>query len=241
MRTAIFVAALAGLGAIASPALAQDAAHHAMMMPHDGTLLTIAAEGRTSRVPDLATIRAGVTSEAASAGEAMRQTSSRMAQVIAALRRAGIAERDIQTANIALGPRYRYADNEPPTIVGYQATNTVSVRFRDIEKSGAILDALVGQGATNIDGPSLSIDQPDAALDEARRDAIARARARAELYAGAAGLRVDRIVSISEGHEASPPVPVMMTARMESDSGRTQVLPGEQDVTVSVTVRFLLK
>lgn len=240
MRTLVTAAAALAFAGALAPAHAQDMPH-AMMMAHDGTMLTITAEGSTSRVPDLATIRAGVTTEAATAGEAMRQTSSKMAQVIAALRRAGIAERDIQTANIALSPRYRYVDNEPPTITGYQATNTVNVRFRDIEKSGSILDALVGQGATNIDGPSLTLDQPDAALDEARRDAIARARARAELYASAAGLRVERIVSITEGSEAAPPRPVMMAARMESDSGATRVLPGEQDVTVSVTVRFLLK
>jgi uncharacterized protein YggE len=129
----------------------------------------------------------------------MRQNSTRMATVLAALKRAGVAERDIQTSSISLSPQYRYAQNEPPVITGYQASNQVTVRFRDIAKSGAILDALVKEGANNISGPNLTIDKPEAALDEARTAAVATARARAELYAKAAGLRVDRILSISEG------------------------------------------
>ncbi|MGS3087700.1 SIMPL domain-containing protein, partial [Escherichia coli] len=85
--------------------------------------------------------------------------------------------------------QYRYTDGQPPAITGYQATNTVSVRFRDVARSGTVLDTLVAEGANQIEGPNLSIDKPDAALDEARTDAVKRARARADLYASAAGMR----------------------------------------------------
>ncbi len=105
-----------------------------------------------------------------------------------------------------------------------------------------MLDALVAQGANQIDGPNLSLDNPDAALDEARADAVKRARARAELYAKAAGLRVVRIVSITEnGENAGGPVrPVMLRAMAAEVAAPTSIAPGERDVTVNVSVRFLL-
>lgn len=180
----------------ALPAAAQVAP--AVIAPLDGTTLDLAATGKTSRVPDVAVIRAGVVTQSVTAAAALADNAARIDRVLAALRRAGVADRDVQTAQIALSPQYRYPQNAAPVITGYQASNTVSVRFRQIARSGAILDTLVREGANQIDGPNLMIDQPEAALDEARTDAVRQARARAELYAKAAGLRVERIVSISE-------------------------------------------
>jgi len=238
IRLALYATA-AGLTLATISASAQEA--RPMMVPIDGTVLEISADGTSARTPDLAMIQAGVVTQAATAGDAMRQNSTRMAAVLAALKRAGVAERDIQTSSIALSPQYRYAQNEPPVITGYQASNQVTVRFRDIAKSGAILDALVKEGANNISGPNLTIDKPEAALDEARTAAVATARARAELYAKAAGLRVDRILSISEsGAMPAPPRPMMMM-RAEAAADATQVVAGESELRVSLSVRFLLK
>ena len=224
-----------------APALAQTMPVAPAMIP-DGTLLDITATGKTTRVPDLATIRAGVVTQAPTAAAALSDNANRMSAVLSALKRAGIQPRDIATANVSLQPQYRYDDNKPPVITGYQATNTVSIRFRDIAKSGAILDALVAQGANQIDGPNLSLDQPDAALDEARVDAVKRAQARAQLYAKAAGLSVSRILTIAEGGEIAGPPPPMPVYRMAAaKAADTQVMPGESDVTVTITVRFLLK
>lgn len=238
IRFALFATA-AGLTLASLSASAQEV--RPAVLPVDGTLLEVTAEGASTRTPDLAVIQAGVVTQAASAGDAMRQNSTRMATVLAALRRAGVAERDIQTASVALSPQYRYAQNEPPVITGYQASNQVTVRFRDVAKSGAILDALVKEGANNISGPNLTIEKPEAALDEARTAAVATARARAELYAKAAGLRVDRILSISEGSVVPAPPRPMMMARMEAASDATQVVAGETELTVSLSVRFVLK
>ena len=163
------------------------------------------ATGEVTRVPDLVRINAGVVTQAATASEAIRQNAARMARVRAALRRAGIADRDIQTSTISLQPDYRYAENQPPQLTGYRASNEVNVRFRDIANSGAILDALVAEGANQINGPMLAIERPEAALDEARTRALAAARARAELYARSLGMRVVRIVAVSEAG-AAPPV-----------------------------------
>lgn len=208
----------------------------------DATLLDVVAEGRSTRVPDLATIRSGVVTQGATAQAALSENAQRMDRVIAALKRAGVADRDIQTATIQLNPQYRYGENVPPTITGYQATNSVSVRFRDVARSGAILDALVREGANQIDGPNLAVEAMDAAMDEARTDAIRRARARAELYAKAAGLRVERILVIAEGSAPMPPQPMpVMAMRAEMAAKDSQVLPGEQEINATVTVRFLLR
>jgi uncharacterized protein YggE len=235
-------AAVITLSSIAvAPALAQTMPVAPAVIP-DGTLLDVTATGKTTRVPDLATIRAGVVTQAATAAAALSDNANRMSAVLSALKRAGIQPRDIATANVSLQPQYRYEDNKPPVITGYQATNNVSIRFRDIAKSGAILDALVAQGANQIDGPNLSLDQPDAALDEARVDAVKRAQARAQLYAKAAGLSVSRILTIAEGGEIAGPPPPMPVYRMAAaKAADTQVMPGESDVTVTITVRFLLK
>lgn len=210
----------------------------------EGTLLEVSATGRVVRTPDIATVRAGVVTQDATAAAALTENARRMAQVVRALKSAGVAERDITTSNVSLSPQYRYAENQPPAITGYQASNTVSVRFRDVARSGAVLDALVRSGANQIDGPAMSLAQPDAALDAARADAVKRARARAHLYAAAAGLRVERIVSIDENGEdagGSPQPPMPYAARAMAKDVATTVMPGETDVTVTIAVRFLLK
>jgi uncharacterized protein YggE len=170
----------------------------------------------------------------------MADNARRMTAVIAALKSAGVAERDIRTASLNLSPQYRYDNDKPPVLTGYQANNRVSVRLRDMARVGRIVDTLVAQGANQIDGPNLTVDQPDAALDEARSRAVAKARARATLYAAAAGLHVKRIVSISESQAGAmppPPMPMMMRAQAKAD---TPVAAGEQELTVTLAVTFEL-
>ncbi len=207
-----------------------------------GTRLDISAVGEVSRVPDIAIISAGVVTRSTSATGAIQENADRMERVRAALKRAGIADRDIQTSSINLNPEYRYAENQPPALVGYTASNSVNVRFRDIRNSGRILDALVAEGANQINGPSLTIDKPEAALDEARTKALAVGRARADLYARALGMRVVRLLSVSEGGGISPPQPmVMMQTRAESGSADSKIDPGEQQLSVTVAMSFELQ
>lgn len=233
---------VSGLAA-ALPAAAQVAVPMATVVP-DGAVLDVSATGRVSRTPDLATITAGVVTQAPVAATALSDNARRMDAVVKALKAAGIAARDVSTSNVALSPQYRYEDKHPPVVTGYQASNAVTIRFRDIAKAGTVLDALVRAGANQIDGPNLSLSDPEAALDEARTQAIARARARAELYAKAAGLSVARIVAIDEGGENAGdrprPMAMLRASAVQSDA-ETTVLPGETDVTASVNVRFLLK
>jgi uncharacterized protein YggE len=205
-----------------------------------GTRLDVSATGEVSRVPDLARIGAGVVTSAPTASAAMEQNARQMAAVRAALKRAGIADRDIQTSSLSLSPEYRQETNgAAPQITGYRASNEVTVTFRDIAASGRILDALVSQGANQINGPNLSIEHPEAPLDEARVKALATARARADLYARAAGKRVVRIVSIAEGGSSSPgPRPMYRMAVAAQDA--TSLDPGTQTLSVTLNVAFEL-
>lgn len=230
----------AGL-ALSLPLAAPAAAQTAVVQPLAGTRLDVVALGEVTRVPDLVRINAGVVTQAPTAVEAIRQNAQRMQAVRAALRRAGIADRDIQTSTISLQPDYRYAENQPPQLTGYRASNEVNVRFRDIAESGRILDALVAEGANQINGPMLTIDRPEAALDEARTAGLANARARAELYARALGMRVKRVIAVSEAG-AMPPVP-MPVMRMEARdaAAQTRIDPGEQTLGVTLTVSFELE
>ncbi|ATE65950.1 SIMPL domain-containing protein [Rhizorhabdus dicambivorans] len=225
----------------AAPLMAQEAPAPSHMLA--GTRLDVVASGEVSAVPDIATIGAGVVTQAPTAAAAMAENAQRTAATVAAIRKAGVADRDIQTTSVSLSPQYRYAENLPPAIVGYQASTRVSVRFRDVRKAGPILDSLVAAGANQIDGPTLSIDKPEPLLDQAREKAVAAARARAALYARAAGLQVKRIVAISEGSfEPMPivrPMPMMAMARAEK-AADTMIEAGEQKIAISLSVTFEL-
>jgi uncharacterized protein YggE len=224
----------------AAPAAAQSTVTQAI----SGTRLDISATGEVTRVPDLAIISAGVVARSTTAAAALQETADKMDRVMAALKRAGVADRDIQTSSVSLNPEYRYPENQTPQLVGYSASNQVTIRFRDIAASGKILDALVAQGANQISGPSMTIEHPEQALDEARAKAVAIGRGRAEIYARALGMQVARVVSISEGGgyyapPAPPPPPAPMMASAERSY--TRIEPGEQKLQVSLSMVFELR
>jgi len=227
---------------LAAPAVA--AAQAVVAVPGiAGTRLDISATGEVTRVPDLAIISAGVQTLRPTATAAIEENAARMERVRAALKRAGIEDKDVQTASINLNPEYRYVENQSPVLTGYRASNTLSVKFRDLKRTGAILDALVKEGANQINGPSLTIDKPESAYDEARVKAIANGRARAELYARALGMRVIRLLSVSEGGSVHvpPPMPYARDVAMAASVAKTEIDPGTQDLSVSVAMSFELR
>ncbi|WP_407351943.1 SIMPL domain-containing protein [Luteimonas sp. R10] len=208
----------------------------------DGTLLSVSAQAEASRVPDVATLSAGVVTQATDANAALRANAERMNALMAAIRAAGIAEKDVQTSGLNVHPQYHHSDNAAPTITGYQASNTVSLKVRDIAALGEVLDALVASGANQVNGPSFEIDQPDAVYDEARQAALQKAQQRARMYAQSLGMRVRRIVSISEGGGFMPPPRPMM--RMEAaamDMASSPVSPGQTTLTANLDVVFELE
>jgi len=206
------------------------------------TTLSVTAEHRAEQAPDVADLSAGVVTGAPSASEAMRANAERMTTVIAALRRAGIAERDIQTSGLSLQPQYVYRENQPPRLSGYQAINNVTVQVHKLGEIGRILDTLVQQGANQISGPVFRLDQVDPALDAARLEAVRKARARADLYAKATGMRVKRILQINDGGVAPPqpyPIPVVREAMAKDAS--TPIQPGAVQLIASVNVVYELE
>lgn len=239
--------ALAPLALVcAMPAAAQVAAPVPAISPAS-TLLSVNAEARSFRKPDLAVFSAGVTSQGKTAAEALAANSADMNRVLAALKKAGIADRDIQTNNLSLNPLYApqvvrpdgRIENPEPRIIGYQVNNQVSVKQRKLADFGKVLDTLVSVGANQVNGPSFELDDSDAAMDEARAAAMAKARQRAELYAKAAGLKVKRIVSISESGGYSPPMPVMYAKAM-AEAAPPPIAAGEVGLTATVAVQFEL-
>lgn len=207
------------------------------------TVLTVHAEARVERAPDLAEITAGVTTIAPTAAAASRSNAEQMARVIAAVRAARIGNADLQTVGLSLQPQYNYQDRQAPRLTGYQASNSVLVRLRDLPRAGDVIDALVTAGANQIGGPTFRISDEDRALDTARTAAVAKARARAELYARAAGLHVARIARIAEGGAEPPvrPMPRMMAMRDAAAITSTPISPGEVGLTAEVTIDFELQ
>ena len=253
--------ALLLIAAAPLPALAQPVTTPIAPLGPNSALLSLTAEGQSRRTPDLALFNAGVVTQARTAGEALAENSRRMDAVIAALRRAGVAERDIQTSAISLQPRYSNPEleaqlrarqmREPyvsppepraPTIIGYEAHNNVQVRVRRLGEMGRIIDTLIEAGANQVNGPSFTLDEPAAALDEARVEAVATARQRAEIYARAAGMRVARILAISEGGGYYPVQQLFAVgeARAAPPAPPPPVAPGELTLGVSVSVQFEL-
>ncbi len=204
------------------------------------TTVTLSASADVNAQPDIADIGAGVVTQAADAGSAMKANSEKMSRVMAALKKSGIADRDIQTTGLNLQPQYRYEPNQPPQLLGFQASNRVQIRMRDVGKAGQVIDLLVSQGANQLDGPTFSIDKPEPLLDKARAEAVRKARARADLYAAAAGMKVKRILTLSEGVEYQPPRP-MMRMQAEAMSAAPPVAPGEVGMTATVTMTFELE
>lgn len=247
LRFALAPIALAPIAlATAAPLVAQTPA----TAPAEATtMLSLNAEGRSFRKPDLAVFSAGVTSQGKTAAAALAANSADMNRVIAALKAAGIADRDIQTSNLSLNPLYTQQvvrtegqlEETAPRISGYQVNNQVNVRQRKLADFGKVLDTLVSAGANQVNGPSFELDNSEAAMDEARTAAMTKARQRAELYARAAGLKIKRIVSISEGGGYNPqPMPMLYAKAAMAEAAPTPVAPGEVGLTATVSVQFEL-
>lgn len=210
----------------------------------DDPLLTLSVSGRgqVTAPPDMAVIQAGVQTRAESASEALRANSAAMAKVLDELRTHDIAERDIQTVNFRVQPEYRHDRNTGEAeMIGYQAGNDVRVRVRDLDRLGVLLDALVTAGSNQLQGISFAIDDTMALLDQARDQAIEDARRRAERYAAAAGVRVGRVLSISEAGAETPRPLMRMAAAEMTMASSVPVASGEQELSVSVNVVYELE
>ena len=199
--------------------------------------ITVTGSAVVSVVPDLVTISLGVNTNGATAGAAMTANSEALAKVLARLKASGIADRDIQTSNLSLNPNWvASADGTTSEIRGYNATNILTLQVRAIDKTGAILDAAIGDGANTLNGLTFGLQDPRPKQDEARKLAVADAVARAKLLVDAAGVKLGPIVTISDQGDMQPgPQPMF---RMAADAAAVPVAGGEVDISASVMIVF---
>jgi uncharacterized protein YggE len=192
--------------------------------------------------PDTANVGAGVTVRAPSASEALRLNAAQMDKVIARLRQLGIPREDIQTANFSLNAQYQYRnDNQPPVLLGYDASNSVNVTLRQLDKVGETLDALVSAGANNLYGPNFTLEKDTGAKAAARKAAFSRARVQADEYARMAGYNGVRILEIAETYQQMGPMPVnaqAITVTAERGGETTKIEPGRVGTGVTLTVKY---
>ncbi|MCG7508727.1 SIMPL domain-containing protein [Mesorhizobium retamae] len=229
---------LALAAAVAMPAIAGAA--ETPLPPR----IIVSGEGEASVAPDLALLSLSVMREAKTAREALNANNDAMAAVIAAMKAAGVSERDLQTAGIQINPRYNYPNkpdgNQEAELVAYQVTNTLSVRVRDIAKTGEILDKAVSLGVNQGGGISFTNEDPAAAITEARKKAVADAIAKAKTLAEAAGVSVGKVVEITDQNYAPPPMPMNAKA-YDAAGAAVPMQAGENAYKVVVNVTFELK
>ncbi len=231
-----FALPLLAASAFALPAAAE------VQVAAGGPVVELTVTENVEVEPDIATVSAGVTSQARTAVEAMRANAQAMSAVVERIKQRGIAERDIQTAGINLGAMYDYNQQTQRQVFrGYQASNRVSVKLRQIDRTGDVLDALVAAGATDLGGPDFSVDDDTAARAQARRTAMETVRGQALDYARTAGFSDIRLLEIRESIASQPPMPFLRQARAEAASdASTPVQPGLVQAGVTVTVTYEL-
>jgi uncharacterized protein len=202
--------------------------------------ISVTGEAQVSVPPDLAHIDAGVASDGKTAREASNTNNEAMAKVIAALKGAGIDDKDIQTSRLSLQPQYAANRSGSSPIVGYRASNRVTIRLRDVSKVAGVIDTLVSGGANDIGNISFSVSQASKLLDDAREKAVADARRKAEIYAKAAGVTLGAPLNISEESGAAPVFRSKMVAPM-SQGLPTPIAQGEETLSVTVSVTWAIK
>ena len=230
MKLTPFIIAFTLLG---SPAFAQT--------PSDfPPAISVTGEAHISVPPDLASVDAGVATDAKTAREASDTNNTAMAKVLAALKAANIDAKDIQTSRLSLQPQYAPNRGGPSPIVGYRASNRVTVRIHDVSKVAGVIDTLVGAGANDVGNVSFSVSQASKLLDDAREKAVADARRKAEVYAKAAGVTLGAPLSIAEEGAPQPIFRGKMVAAMAAVAP-TPIAQGEETLSVSVAVTWAIK
>jgi len=238
MNRFVPIAATIALSALAASVLEVPALADPAIPP----AISVTGAATISAPPDLAEVDAGVASDAKTAREASEANNTAMAKVVAALKTAGIDDKDVQTSRLSLQPNYASQTSGrpgPSAIIGYRASNHVTVRLRDVTKVASTIDTLVSAGANEIGGINFMVTQASKLLDDARERAVADARRKAEIYARAAGVTLGSPLGISE--EGGAPSP-MFRAKVAAPMGiATPIAQGEETLSVSVNVTWAIK
>jgi uncharacterized protein YggE len=231
-KTMVFLCAL-GLALGSSVGLADEASPH--------RTIQVTGQGKASAVPDMASISTGVVTQGKSAADAMNENNQIVEKLIKELTDMQVAERDIQTSQFNVQPEYERGPRgeRKPEIVGYRVSNQLRIRVRNLDSMGKLLDRLIQAGSNQISGISFGVDDQDKVMNLARIDSMKDARERAELFARVAGLKVGKVITISEQQIAFPR-PNYVGVAMESRSAGVPIASGEQDFSATINVTFEL-
>ncbi|MDK1387144.1 SIMPL domain-containing protein [Sinorhizobium sp. 8-89] len=208
-------------------------------------LIKVSGEGRATAAPDMAIVQLSVVKDAKTAREALDANNKAMAEVLAALKQGGIAERDLQTSGFSINPQYHYpqnndGSNRPPELIGYQVVNGVTVRVRELSELGEVLDKSVTLGVNQGGGIEFTRDKPDDVITEARKAAVADAIVKAKVLAEAAGVSLGRLIEISEQASRPEPVPMVRSMAKEFAADAVPIATGENTYNVTVNVTFAI-
>jgi uncharacterized protein YggE len=212
--------------ALAAPAMAQET---------PAPMISVSATGTVEAAPDMATLSIGVTTQGDTAAAAMAANAASVEAVMANLTAAGIEASDMQTSNLSLYPNWSDGSSSAPAVVSYVVSNQLTIRIRQLDNLGTVLDAAITDGANTLNGLTFGLADPEPAMNEARKEAVAEARTRAELLAEAAGVKLGKIVAISEGGAWTEPAPMF---RAEVSASPVPVAGGELGLSASVTVQY---
>ena len=239
---ALGLAAGLAVAAIASPAFAPRPIAGADPTTPPEHTISVAGSGSVLVAPDVADLRLGVSVTKPTVKAARAQAAESMTKVIAALKKLGIADKDIQTTNLSLQPVYSYPQNGgTPKLTGYTLSNTVAVKVRDLDVVSDAIDDSLAAGATTMDGISFVVDDPAAAQEQARKKAMADAKAKADTLASSAGVRITGISSIAETTATVPtPMPYESLAGGRAADAATPVQAGTNEIVVNVAVVYLI-
>ena len=199
--------------------------------------ISVTGTGSVEAAPDMATLMIGVTSQAETAAEALAANTEATNAVIARLTASGVAARDMQTSNLSINPNWTGYDSSTPTIAGYVASNMLTVRVRALETTGTVLDAAVTDGANTLNGLTFGLADPEPAYNEARKEAVADARAKAELLATAAGVKLGHVLSIADQGAMTDPAPMYREA---VSAAPVPVVGGELGLIANVSVTYAI-
>ncbi|ANM05260.1 hypothetical protein AMC78_CH03192 [Rhizobium phaseoli] len=238
-KTVLMTALLALPLAAAAPAMAQEA------KPREA-VISVTGDGESSVTPDMAIVTLSVVKQAKTAREALDENNKAMKDVLDALKSGGIAERDLQTSGFSIQPQYNYpqpvdGQQQQPQLIGYQTINAVTVRLRDLAKLGQVIDQSVTLGINQGGDIQFTNDKPEAAIEEARKDAVAEAVKKAKTLSEAAGVKLGRIIEINENEPRPLPQPAYRATMMKEADAAVPVQAGETTYNVSVTVTFAIE
>ncbi len=239
----ILTALLLVVGIITAGAIAKDK----IIKPVDKSrTIVMNGEGKITARPDIANVIFSVVTQGKESAAIQKTNDAKVSKVIDFLKNSSVKTEDIQTSNYSLYPQYNYSQQtQPPQISGYNASQQVTVKIRNLDRVQSIVGALTSQGVNQIDAVNYTIEKPETLKDQARKLAIDDARKKAEDLVKGLGVKLGRVVNFSEGEVSFPPFPVPLPMMREGMGGGgglpSPVEPGTQDVSITVTVTFELK